>query len=231
MLLIIIIDIYINIFIYFSLKIADQTGQLIKYTPKTDKIEILKKNLAFPKGLELSDDKKSVLITEFISRRILRFHLDGPKKYELEIILENLPGEPNHIRRSELTKQPAYWIPINSARNSTNYGNLDLINNNKIIKEIILYLIKGVEDLFLIFNKFIDSDYWLWKWNNYILNLYLNDFKHGLIIEIDSNGKILNSLHSPDGKLVNIEEVNEINLNKEKNIYLTSAYNQFIAKL
>lgn len=216
---------------YYSHLEADRTGQLIKYTPKTDKLEIVKKNLAFPKGLEMSSDKKSVLISEFLGRRILRLYLEGAKKDQLEIVAENLPGEPNHIRKSELRKEDTFWVPVNAGRNSTNYGYLDMIGNNVIVKEILLYLIKGVEDLFVIFSRFIDADYWTFKWNSYILDIYSKDFKHGLIIEIDSKGKILNSLHSSTGRLTNIEEVLEINLNKEKNIFLTSAYNQFIAKL
>ena len=214
---------------YLSHIEGDQTGQLLKYTPKTDRLEILKENLAMPKGLELSDDKKSVLISEFLTRRVRRLHLAGPKKGSLEILMHNLPGEPNHIRRSENSE--SYWIALNAVRNSTHYGYLDQFSNNVLVKEAILYLIKGVEDLFLIFKRFIDSDYWLFKWNNYVFDWYLNDFKHGLIIQIDSSGKILNAFHSSNGKLTSIEEVNEINLNKEKSIFLTSAYNEFIAKL
>lgn len=209
---------------------ADQTGQLIKYTPKTDELEIVKENLAFPKGLELSDDKESVLISEFLTRKIQRLYLTGSKKGKLELVLENLPGEPNHIRRSE-SKLETYWVPVNSARNITNYGYLDQFSNKVLIKEIILYLIKGVNDLLTIFKKLIDAEYWSFRWNNYVFDWYLSDFKNGLIVQIDSNGKILNSLHSSTGRLTNIEEVNEISLNQEKAIFFTSAFNSFIAKL
>lgn len=216
--------------LYYSHIEGDQTGQLIKYTPKTDELEIVKEALAFPKGLELSDDKQSVLITEFVTRKILRLHLAGPKKGKLELVLDQLPGEPNHIRRS-LSKSESYHIAINHARNSTNSGYLDALSSNVLVKEVILYLIKGVEDLFLIFGRFVDADHWIPRWNSYVFDWYLNDFKHGLIIEINSDGKILNSLQSPTGRLTNIEEAAEIELNKKKSIYLTSAFNRFIAKL
>jgi len=216
--------------LYYSHIEADQTGQLIRYTPKTDQVEIVKQGLAFPKGLELSDDKKSVLITEFVSRKVQRLHLTGTKEGQSELVIDHLPGEPNHIRRS-LSKSETYWIALNSARNATNYGYLDMLSGNVIVKEVILYLIKGVEDMFLLLNRFLDSDHWIPRWNSYVFDWYLNDFKHGLILEIDSNGKILNALHSPAGKLTNIEEAAELSLNKEKSIFLTSAFNHFIAKL
>lgn len=216
--------------LYLSHIEGDKSGQLIKYRPKTDQLEIVREGLAFPKSLELSDDRSSVLVTEWLERRVQRLYLSGPKKGRLELVVDELPGEPNHIRRSE-SKSETYWVPVNAARNASHYGNLDRISSRVLPKEILLYLIKGVDDLFLIFKRFIDADYWSFRWNAYVFDWYLNDFKHGLVMQIDSTGKILNSLHSTTGRLTNIEEAVEIDLNKQRNLFLTSAFNQFIAKL
>lgn len=216
--------------LYLSHLEGDKSGQLIKYIPKIDQLEIVREGLAFPKSLELSDDRTSVLVTEWLERRVQRLYLSGPKKGQLELVVNSLPGEPNHIRRSE-SQPETYWVPVNAARNATHYGNLDRISSSVLPKEVILYLIKGVDDLFVIFKRFIDADYWSFRWNSYVFDWYLNDFKHGLVIQIDANGKILNSLHSTTGRLTNIEEAVEIDLNKQRNLFLTSAFNQFIAKL
>ena len=216
--------------LYLSHIEGDKSGQLIKYTPKTDQLEIVREGLAFPKSLELSDDRASVLVTEWLERRVQRLYLSGPKKGSLELVVDELPGEPNHIRRSE-SKSETYWVPVNAARNATHYSNLDRISGSVLQKEIVLYLIKGVDDLFAIFKRFIDADYWSFRWQQYVFGWYLNDFKHGLVMQIDSTGKILNSLHSTTGRLTNIEEAVEVDLNKQRNLFLTSAFNQFIAKL
>jgi hypothetical protein len=68
--------------------------------------------LNFPNGLALSTNKTSLYLSEAGSYRIQRYSLSDGK---LEVVLDNLPGLPDNIRRGE---DGRYWVGLNRQRSS-----------------------------------------------------------------------------------------------------------------
>lgn len=57
---------------------------------------------------------------------------------------------------------------------------------------------------------------------------------YGMILEMDSNGRIINSLHSPDYKTTLLSEVREVPQkegSRQRILYLGSVMNPYIGKL
>jgi sugar lactone lactonase YvrE len=76
----------------------DPTGRVIKYDLNSKKVSVVLDHLYFPNGIEVNDDKTALLINELAKRRILKHYISGPKAGNTEILIENLPGEPDNIR-------------------------------------------------------------------------------------------------------------------------------------
>ncbi|KAK4423768.1 protein STRICTOSIDINE SYNTHASE-LIKE 10 [Sesamum alatum] len=73
----------------------ERTGRLLKYDPKTTKLTMLLKGLAFAVGVAVSKDGSF-----------------GPKANTSEIFVE-LPGNPDNIKR---TKTRDFWVAVNIQR-------------------------------------------------------------------------------------------------------------------
>ncbi|XP_072980503.1 protein STRICTOSIDINE SYNTHASE-LIKE 10-like [Typha angustifolia] len=87
---------------------GDVTGRLLKYEPQTKQVTVLKKNLAFPNGVAISDDNTYLLVAESSPCRILKYWLRGPKTGEFELFAE-LPGYPDNIKRNS---RGEFWVAI-----------------------------------------------------------------------------------------------------------------------
>ncbi|WP_107989985.1 ABC transporter permease [Breoghania corrubedonensis] len=88
-------------------------GRIICYDPKTRRTRTLIRNLVFPNGVCTSHDGKSVLFAESWGCRINRYWLEGPKKGQLEVLLDRLPGYPDNINRAS---DGTYWVAIMGMR-------------------------------------------------------------------------------------------------------------------
>lgn len=59
----------------FSLSLSSTMKRVLKFDTKTRKTTVLMKNLRLPNGVQLSQDKQSLLVCELSSRRVLRYDL------------------------------------------------------------------------------------------------------------------------------------------------------------
>jgi len=89
-------------------------GKLIHYNYNTKVATTLLYNLHFPNGISLTESRDAVIFAESTRFRILKYYLEGPKKGNTEIFLENLPGIPDNIVYSE--KSRVYWLGISLKR-------------------------------------------------------------------------------------------------------------------
>ncbi|KAK4490670.1 hypothetical protein RD792_001361, partial [Penstemon davidsonii] len=87
----------------------NRSGRLLKYDPKMKKIDVLLEGLAMPAGLAINKDGSFVLIAEYLTCKITRFWVNGPKANTSETFLE-LPGNPDNIRR---TDSGDFWVAVN----------------------------------------------------------------------------------------------------------------------
>ena len=88
-------------------------GRIICYDPKTGKTTTILRNLIFPNGVCTAHDGKSILFAESWACRINRYWLEGPKKGQREILVDQLPGYPDNINRAS---DGTYWVAIMGMR-------------------------------------------------------------------------------------------------------------------
>ncbi|KAH7654938.1 Strictosidine synthase protein [Dioscorea alata] len=88
---------------------GDRTGRVMKYDPKSEKVEVLMNGSAFPNGVALSRDGSFLLIAETSTCRILKYKL---KEKSVQVLVK-LPGLPDNIRRSP---RGGYWVALYAER-------------------------------------------------------------------------------------------------------------------
>lgn len=87
----------------------DATGKLIKYNPNTNQVTTLLNNLSGPAGVALSLDRSYALVTEFISKRIIKYWLTGPRASTSQVIA-TLQGRPDNIKRTVVGDN--FWVAV-----------------------------------------------------------------------------------------------------------------------
>ena len=88
-------------------------GRIICYDPRTNETRTVVKNLVFPNGICLGSEGQSILFAESWACRISRYWFDGPKKGQVERVIESLPGYPDNINRAS---DGNYWIALMGMR-------------------------------------------------------------------------------------------------------------------
>jgi ribose transport system permease protein len=88
-------------------------GRIIMYDPKLKKTTTVLRNLIFPNGIVLASDNQSIMFAESWNCSIKRYWFEGPKKGQVESVIENLPGYPDNINRSS---DGNYWMAIMGMR-------------------------------------------------------------------------------------------------------------------
>lgn len=198
----------------------ENSGRIIQYDTKTKKTSVLLSGLHLPNGVQLSKKKDSLLIAECSYDRLLKYYLKGAKKGQLEVLIE-LPGYPDNLRPSK----NGYWIAINNFKNSSHPGIIEHLRNYPLIKKVI---VRYMHSLRTVLNY--ATNYWptlnLKNFEDYLSFQKYMKSDHGLAIEIDEEGKIIQSIHSPDGKVSLISEILEYN----GYLYAGSYINPFLIK-
>lgn len=88
-------------------------GRIICYDPATKKTQTAIRNLIFPNGVCMSHDGESFLFAESWACRISRYYHSGPKKGQLQVLIDNLPGYPDNINRAS---DGTYWLALMGMR-------------------------------------------------------------------------------------------------------------------
>lgn len=91
-------------------------GRLVVYDPETKKTETLITHFYFPNGICVSHDGQSVLIASTTLCKIYRYWIGGPRKGELEVAIDQLPGNPDNINRAS---DGTYWLALVGIRTPT----------------------------------------------------------------------------------------------------------------
>jgi ribose transport system permease protein len=91
-------------------------GRLVCYDPATKRTRTLISHFYFPNGICVSHDGRSVLIASTTLCKIYRYWIEGPRKGELEIAIDALPGNPDNINRAS---DGTYWLALVGIRTPT----------------------------------------------------------------------------------------------------------------
>nr|CAN77945.1 hypothetical protein VITISV_044021 [Vitis vinifera] len=92
-----------------AVQTGDMTGRLMKYDPRTQEVTVLLRGLGGAGGVTISKDGSFILVTEFVTNRIQRFWLKGPKANTSELFLKP-PGTPDNIKRNV---RGEFWVAVN----------------------------------------------------------------------------------------------------------------------
>jgi ribose transport system permease protein len=88
---------------------ARGNGRIICYDTKTGKTRTALRGLKFPNGICVASDGQSILFAETFGCSIKRFYFAGPKKGQVEVVMDNLPGYPDNIN---LASDGNYWLAL-----------------------------------------------------------------------------------------------------------------------
>ncbi|KAI2809356.1 hypothetical protein BLOT_000505, partial [Blomia tropicalis] len=213
----------------------DRSGRLLRYDSETKTVEVILDKLNFPNGLELTDDKSAILMCSFNSRAIYKYHITGENAGKLTTLVDRLPGEPDNIKRSRDPNHETYWIGLFTARNRHKpHWSMDTIANNGYLKRFAMRLQRMVgstiETTGSLFSDDAMRSFGFDLKTGHLMNL--DAAYYGMGIEIDSNGTIINSLHSPDGHTTGLSEVFESHrTGTDRHFYLGSFGNPYLGRL
>lgn len=210
----------------------DDSGRILRYTESTGKVDVVVDNLAFPNGIELTDAKDALLIGEFCNHRILKHYLTGPKKGTTEVVI-NLPGEPDNIRRSSRTDKETYWIAISAPRTKSTPISYDFYTDKPKMRMFILTSYRMIGSTLKFIGKMINNKGLIEKGESLrqLLSFWETHIR-SMALEIDAAGNVLNCLHSNDGYIHSLSEINDvIKENGERILYIGSYANNFLGQL
>ena len=91
------------------------TGRLLRYDPRTGRVEVVLDHLMFANGVALGPDDGFVLVNETLATRITRYWLRGPRAGQSDIFASALPGYPDNLTYNG---RGVFWVAIPSPRNS-----------------------------------------------------------------------------------------------------------------
>lgn len=108
-------------------------GGLYQYNPNTKSVTTLIDHSFFGNGVAVSQDNDFVLMVDLAKYRIVKYHLKGIKKGQVETFMDNLPGFPNGISRR---KDGSFWLGFTTIRDNS----LDKIHPNPLLKKLVYAL-------------------------------------------------------------------------------------------
>jgi ribose transport system permease protein len=88
---------------------ARPNGRMVCYDPATKTTKTIINQFYFPNGVCVSHDGKSLLIASTSLCKIFRYWLEGPKAGRTEVLIDELPGNPDNINRAS---DGNYWLAL-----------------------------------------------------------------------------------------------------------------------
>jgi sugar lactone lactonase YvrE len=220
--------------VFYTVGEHDESGRVIKFDTRTKNATVLMKNLGFPNGIELTDDKTAILVCEFNNRRIMRHYVKGDRRGQTDVFSFNLPGEPDNIRRSSDPQRETYWVALAMGRNVKNPSfAIDHLSGWPKVRKASMRLLHLIGSAFEYAGKILHFRLLTelgFKIKTGAIMFYTITH-YGLAVELDADGKIIQSLHSPDGRTTLLSEVREVIVGDKKVLYLGSYGNNYIGKM
>ena len=91
------------------------TGRLLRYDPRTGRVEVVLDHLMFANGVALGSGDEYVLVNETLAARIARYWIRGPKAGRSDVFASALPGYPDNLTYNG---RGVFWVALPSPRNS-----------------------------------------------------------------------------------------------------------------
>ncbi|XP_076315762.1 adipocyte plasma membrane-associated protein-like [Tachypleus tridentatus] len=171
------------------------SGRVLSFNLHTKATKVVADGLYFPNGVQLSPDKSELLIAEWSNRRILQIALKGSNAGKRKIFADRLPGEPDNIRPSS---SGGYWVALTGGRNSSSLAPCDYLAEYPLLRKVIArssFLAASCLNYILQFWPSPVLKDLAFKAEHFTLIFQLLP-KYGMIIEMNSGGEILHTMHS-----------------------------------
>ncbi|XP_045617948.1 adipocyte plasma membrane-associated protein Hemomucin [Procambarus clarkii] len=205
---------------------SDPSGRLIKFDPKTKTNTVLVKNVHFANGVQLSPDQDFILFCETFRNRVKRYWLKGPKAGQTDVFVDRLPGMPDNIRDKD---DGGYYVSLVSVPNDFSRKGRAIMAKLPLVRKLIIRLLFITKLLFKSFDKFYPNQYTGCLVHK-ILNLQpvANVVRTNLtiVVELDKDGNIINSLQGNSGKIQLISETKKVG----NNLFFGSPYNKYLGR-
>ncbi|KAJ8681136.1 hypothetical protein QAD02_016923 [Eretmocerus hayati] len=172
---------------------ADPSGRLILYNSTSKKNQVLIRDIA-ANGVALSENEDFVIVGDTTRHQIIKYNIKGPKMGTSELLIDGLPGAPEHIHSDgnggfvmPLLKFPIYpW------------GRPDFPNFRRLTARFIYFFQSPL--------RWIESsgNYGLIKWLPNFQNVKSTAFfmkKIAIVVRFTSNGEILETSHNSDKEI------------------------------
>ncbi len=105
-------------------------GNVYAFDPKTTEVRRLMTGLNYANGVAVSKDGSFLLVAETGQYRISKYWLSGERRGETDILIDNLPGFPDNIRRGHRGR---FWIGFAAPRNEL----LDQLSDNPLLRKMV----------------------------------------------------------------------------------------------
>ncbi|KAI6238069.1 Adipocyte plasma membrane-associated protein [Aphelenchoides fujianensis] len=162
-----------------------EDGRLIKVNLNTGAFEVVADKIVSPNGVMLHPDKDSVLVTQCILSRLIRVYFKGPKKGKVEVIADGLPGIVDNIREAPNGK--TFWLAMPHAADQKWRPLGQMLSEWPTVRHALAYLPE--------------------KFRMALLGV--GSPKYNVLIEMDFDGKIVNSIHDPNNELDWVTHIEE----------------------
>jgi len=206
------------------------TGRLLKHDMDSETTQVLMDNVGFSNGIALSPDEDYILVVESATSRIWKYGLSGADAGKKELFADDLPGVPDNIRSNG---KGGYLVGMTKVHQPE--------DEVMLLKRVRAFapLARGFARLMKlsqILFEFLDSVVPNQRFKMVTHQIghlkhttkSLTSTKYGLLLELDGQGRITKSWHSPDGS---VQSVCDGYLHTDGYIYLGSPYNEYMARV
>ncbi|XP_005989491.1 adipocyte plasma membrane-associated protein isoform X2 [Latimeria chalumnae] len=153
---------------------ANHLGRLIAYDTVSGNARTILDGLYMANGIAFSPNEDYLLIAETSVGRIIRYWLKGTKAGSKDIFIDNMPGYPDNVR---LTSRGTFRVGMCTTRFPGFFRPfLDIVGPHPAMKRFIAKITPLL-----------------------LYSILLR--KHGLVLEVDEQGEIVDSFHDPDGSV------------------------------
>ena len=105
-------------------------GAVLSFKPHSGDVEIVLDGLNYANGVAVSGDGYFLLVAETGHYRVLRHWLAGAKAGTTEVLLDNLPGFPDNLRRGLGER---FWLGLAAPRNHL----LDALSDKPLLRSVV----------------------------------------------------------------------------------------------
>ncbi|MDJ0653141.1 MAG: SMP-30/gluconolactonase/LRE family protein [Xanthomonadales bacterium] len=106
------------------------SGRLLVYDPARDQTRTVLSQLSFANGVAVSPDGAFLLVNETGTYRVIRYWLQGNRKGQHEVFVDQLPGFPDNISTGH---QGRFWVALVSPRNAL----LDRLSDKPWLRSVV----------------------------------------------------------------------------------------------